>query len=415
MSKPVRLRWATAAALLVPGLALAQGAGPGFSRVPEPSWVIISSFNAVPGKDIRQVAHWRLSNDLPGTWTTAVTAAGLPPYFGGDNTSLDVLIGTYDPRPGQAYFTPTLEAKPLNTTADEQNLMLDPSGLVAIFERTDTTGYGVYLATRTQVGQPFGNVRKVSGFGTLVGVNPSLGPVGGALRCFYTDRKSIWMSGIDVANAALTGSPVEVSRPVQPGSKPFAPTPLVGADGEVEGLFLAEEVSTADSDLVWANDLDPLTSAIVCVQRPDWTNHGGPAGGYLTFAHNILPRWHVMHSETAWLAGDVEPPGGNADLLLAGVNQSQPLVPLLSAVFLSVQPSIQIPIRGYNGVFALDLASVVFIGAAVHPDWSGVGTLSFPIPNDPGLRGLRVAAQGIVIDTVKKANTFTNTAWLRIQ
>ena len=76
MKHPILRSLFLLAAILSPSL-LAQ-VGPGFSRKPQPSWIIITSFNSVPGDDIRSVHHTRLKGDKPATWTTALTVNKLP-------------------------------------------------------------------------------------------------------------------------------------------------------------------------------------------------------------------------------------------------------------------------------------------------------------------------------------------------
>ncbi|MFQ5505048.1 MAG: hypothetical protein ACE5F1_09670, partial [Planctomycetota bacterium] len=373
-----------------------------------PSWIIVNSFNSVHGNDIRQVFHVRLAGDAPGSWTTCLTVGGLPSFFGGDGKSRGVLIGTFSPFRGT--FLSKLEAKALNSTGHDEHLQLDPSGLWAILDRPG----GVWLASRTRVGTAFASPVKVSGFGNLLDVHPALGPVGGSMKCFYSDKKNILMQDIDLKGARLSGTPVVVSRPLQANAKPYAPTPIPGADGDIEGLWYSEEVGTNDSDMLWAADLDPGTAPIVQIQRNDWTNDGGIAGGFISFAHNILPRWHVMHSEGAWMLGDVEKLGGKADLTIAGVNHSLP-APLASVVFASLSPAPPVPVPGMNGAFALNLSTLLVLGATTHPDASGMGTLSLPLPTSTAFSGLRLSLQGLVVDAVKGSKTFTNTARLVIR
>ncbi len=57
-----------------------KGANPGFSRKPQPSWIILNSFNSVPGTDIQQIFHCKLPTDKDGRWTTCVTVAKLPKF-----------------------------------------------------------------------------------------------------------------------------------------------------------------------------------------------------------------------------------------------------------------------------------------------------------------------------------------------
>jgi hypothetical protein len=48
-------------------------------------------------------------------------------------------------------------------------------------------------------------------------------------------------------------------------------------------------------------------------------------------------------------------------------------------------------------------------------DADQMGKLPVPIPNDPGLRGLTLALQGLALQPSRRIFTFTNTAWLKIK
>ncbi|MEZ5988849.1 MAG: hypothetical protein R3F30_06950 [Planctomycetota bacterium] len=386
---------------------LAQGAPPGFIVKPQPSWMLINSLTSVPGTDIRSVHHLRLSNDAAGVWTTCLTVNALPSYLGGDDKSVGVLIGHFNPYQGT--FTLTLEAKALNSTSDDGYLSLDPSGLYAIFER----GSSIMLASRTSVGTAFGAPKVISGFGSNNMPTPSLGVVGGKVVCFYSDQITIYWCPIDLVNAIV--DPVKrVAVTGATGSAgAFAPRPIHGADGEVEAILFAQKVSSVDSDQVWADDLDPTTPPEVLVDTPDWTNHDSPAGGFISFAHNILPRWHLMHSETAWLVGDVEPVGGTVDILCAAVNPKPNQV--VTVVFGSAKRIARTPIPPFQGFFGVDPATFVLLGAVVHPDLEGLATLSFPVPNNPTLKGVDMVVQGLAVDSVRQLMTFTSTGLVSIR
>ena len=314
-------------------------------------------------------------------------------------------------------YTVANYTKALNS-GKEANLTLDRSGLWAIFDR-DT---GVWVSKRSSTTSAFPAPKQVAGFGTLRDVMPALGMHGGKMRVFYTDRARILMHEIDLNMTApkLVGSAIVVSLPLQKGAKPIRPTPLVGGDGDVEGLFLAEEVKphsgtgTGDADPVWAADLDPQTPPIMMINRTDWQPGGAPAGGFLSFGHDIKPRFHLMHSEIAWMIGDVEKPGGTADLRIVGVNHSHP-APLVSALYASAGTIKRVTVPNFNGWLALDVGSLFSFGFGVHPSKDGSAVLRYPIPNDSKLKGLKLHLQAIVIDSKRSQLTFTNTASLSIE
>ncbi|MFQ5505696.1 MAG: hypothetical protein ACE5F1_13000 [Planctomycetota bacterium] len=388
--------------------------GPGLSRSPGPSWIIVNSYNSVPGQWIGSVQHVKLANNGSGKWTSALTVGALPAFFGGDGISSGIAIGEFDPYKGT--FQISIEAASLNSKLNDRYLMLSPDGLWAIFERPD----GVWLGSRKSSGTKFALPVKVTGLST--GVYPALGPVGGKMKVFYSSGQTIVMQDIDLANARVLGTPVIVYRVIQAGAKPISPSPLVGADGDVEGLFLSEMVKprttpgTGDADMVWANDLDPVTPGLVWQQRTDWTSHGGVAGGFIYWTHD-LPRpiyWHVMHSEGAWLLGDDETPGGTANIRTGAVHFSAPS-PLYSVLYMAGSDARPLPIPRVYGAFALDFLSMFLAGIIATTSPDGTADISFPIPPSPKLKGIKVALQAVVVDPKKPMKTLTNTAWLHIR
>ena len=393
------------------------GSGPGFTRLPSPSFVIIKAFNSVPAVqstgDVRHVHHTKLSNNLDGQWTAAVSTKDLQ-FFGGNSASVGVMIGIFDPVGGG--FIGTTQAQALNSAQDDERLTLSPDGLWAIFERSGT---GVMLASRAAVGTPFGSPVAVSGFGGLNDVYPNLAQVGGQWKCFYTDGQSIQMQDIDLQNAMLTGSATVVANAVQAGAMPISPTPVIGADGDAEGLWMSEVVTpktgpaTGDADPVWHNDLDPNTPGVIVSQRTDWQCCGGLAGGYIYFSHDITPSWHIMHGEGAWMIGDSDVRGGTADIRTAAVHQSAPN-PLFSTLMFGVAEAPPVSVGPFQGKFALSGLSPISVNFATTSR-DGIADLSFAIPNFPILANVSLPMQCAVSNLVVGSVVFTNTAWLHIK
>ncbi len=398
--------------------------GLGFTLKPSPSWIIISSASSVPGADIRQVFHVKLSNNFPGEWTTAlvvndlpnlaISCAGVVSTIGGTGSSVGVVIGKFDPAFGT--FCVTDEAAALNSASDERHINLSPDGLWAIFERPT----GVFLSSRAAVGTQFGAPVQVTGFTAGNRYYPALGPIGGVMNVFYTDGTNIVRQPIDLGAAALTGSPVIVSNPAQAGAMPISPTPIIGADGDVEMLWMADEVSprtqpfVGDSDPVIASDLDPSTPAVVQVNRTDYQCCGSFAGGYVYFSHDISPAWHLMHSEAAILVGDDEVVGGTADLQASGVNPNAPSA-LIATYFLSVGVAPPFTLFGIGGALGLDPSVLLQIGQSATTSADGTSSLSFPIPNNGALAGASLALQAVLTNSSTLSNTLSNTAWLHIR
>ena len=305
--------------LALPALGVAQ-ANPGVTKKGMSSILVAGS---IPGNDARTVSFAKLSNNPAGEITASITTTGLTALYGGDGSSMGVVIGLYDPANGT--YLPTFEANALNSTADESFLHLSPDGLTAIFQRPD----GSYLSSRASVGNAFGAPTKITGLGT--DAQAALGPVGGQMMVFFTDGTNIQMQAIDLGTASLTGSASTVSTPVQSGAACISPFPIMGADGDVEGLFLSEEVTAkssptaydGDADPTWAGDLDPSTPNVTMIQRTDYQCCGGVASGHFSFSHQINPPGnHAMHFEVAVLTGDVATTGGTANIRSAAANGS---------------------------------------------------------------------------------------------
>jgi hypothetical protein len=396
--------------------AVAQvGTGPGYTKVPSPSFIIIKAFNSVPGDDVRHVHFVKLSNNPAGQWTAAVTSQNLQ-FYVGSGTGVGVMIGLFDPFLGT--FTPTIpfQAQNLNSTLDDNHLTLSPDGLWAILERSDGN---VYLGSRANVNAQFGTPVAVTGFGALTDVYPNLAKVGGQWKCFYTDQTHIVMQDINLVTASLTGSPTIVANAVVPNARPISPTPVIGADGDAEGLWASDQIVpktlpfTGNADPVWHNDLDPSTPGVVQEQNPDWQCCGGLAGGFIYFSHDITPNWHVMHGEGAWMIGDSEAIGGSADILTAGVHKSSPN-PLFSTLLFGAAEGPPLSIPPFQGRLGLQPVFPVTVTFGTTSR-DGIASISFGIPNDPGLQGLSLPLQAAVTNFVVGTLVFTNTAWLHIQ
>jgi len=119
--------------------------------------------------------------------------------------------------------------------------------------------------------------------------------------------------------------------------------------------------------------------------------------------------WDV---DVAWMLGDSEAPGGTADITAAvslAPNQIASTV-----VLMSIGESKPLNIPGFSGSFGLNLSVVMSLGAMVHKDASHRGVLSFKIPSDPKLKGIKLALQGLSINNMTKKVVFTNTTFLNI-
>jgi len=412
--------------------ALAQGpVSPGLSSVDQVSKVFdinkapFTGTSGTGGNAIMQISFEKIVGDSAGTWTVGLTVQALNTTYGGDSSSQCVLMGKFDQV--KQVFTPSLDGKALSSTNHDFGLMFEPTlGRYCVFDRYDLSNnhLGVFFASRSNFTQPFGKPVQISGIqGSGVG-DPSIGNVGGKLKLFYAGSnptQGIWMADLDISNLSApkaVGTPVLVSTGHTSGAIAHSPSPITGADGDVEGLFLASRVSSA-SDMYLADDLDPSTPIVLVNTDTYWQNNGGVAGGTFHWADaSSTPTGYYVataESQGAWLLGDIEALNGTMNITGAAHNPtSSPLIPSITVLFISGGFGSPIQLPGWNGSFGLDLRTYAPFGAMTHSDASEMASMSFPVPNLAQLKGITFIVQGLNVHPVKQLYTWTNTARLTI-
>lgn len=395
------MRILTLSAVVLAGSLCAQGAGPGVIIKTRVSKAFTYANMTGTGTNISQISLVKMLNDPAGTWTACVTMANLATKFGGTG-GRGVLMGKWDS--AKDTFTPTLTANSFNAASTPFGLMVEPwRGLIAV------TDLPTQVATRSIFTQPFG--KPIPIVGLAGGTDPAVGYVGGKLKLFWLDsvgsQQGIVMQDFDATTGMRSGTPVLVSNNI--GGTAHSPTPILGSDGEVEGLWLAD-LAGSDSDMYFANDLDPKTPIFRVEDNTGWSNNGGIAGGTLFWAG--APNGGTGASETAvaWLLGDVEKVGGKIDMTAAVSATIPPAA--ITATFVSDKVIAPLQIPGIGGALGLNPAVLQPLGNIVHTTPTQRGTLSFQLPNDPTLKGVHAPIQGVSIVLGKL--TFTNTAWLTI-
>ncbi|MFQ5504625.1 MAG: hypothetical protein ACE5F1_07505 [Planctomycetota bacterium] len=390
---------------------------PGLSRAPANSTIFTTGTGGnVPGATVQQISFQRLPGQAAGKWTACLTVTGLSTTWGGSGGS-DLFIAELDRTTNPPTLKKTLEAKNLNGFGTEFGLMIDRTGKYAVFDRSS----GVYFAHRTGPGVAFGTPVAVQGFGIIAPsfVDPSLGYVRDLatntikLTMFWVSNGKIVMNFLNITNLSapkidLTKS-VVVVNPAKSGT-PNSPTPADGPDGETEGLFTAE-VAGSDNDMFWAEDLRATTPHTILIDTTNWINNGGFSGGMFHWADSGAPSYHVVDAQGAWLLGDDEKIGGQADVFGAAFKKGR--TPLFMAIFMSGKTTTApLTIPGINGKFGLDLtAGFQLLGSFNITGADERGATSFPIPPNTGFVGKSVSLQGLAIDPVNRVNTFTNTAF----
>ena len=386
-------------------LAAQTGSPPGISKAMSFSSQITVGSNGSSGfSSISQISHQQLPRDPAGTWTTCLSGGGLATAFGGVGGS-DMLIGRWNRLTKK--FTRTTEAAKLNSTGTDFGLMLDSTGRHAVFDRAS----GPFYAFRVAPGIAFSTATAIAGI-TGVFVDPALGRINGKLVLFFIIGPDIVMQSLDVSNPTapkVTGTAVIVAKTMKSGGTANSPTPLIGKDGDTEGLFAADVVSP-DNDMTFNADLNPATPALMFVNTNGWINNGGVAGGMFTFANAN----QVSQVETAWLVGDDEAIGKIADITGAVIKGGA--TPAITVLFMAAKEITPLPkIGSFFGNFALDIPTLFVLGSMPHLFANETASISFPIPNDTRLKNISVALQGLSVDTNSGNATFTNTAFLSIR
>ena len=401
----------------------AQGVPPGLSSPFARSTVFDTTRAPFAGcmNNLQQIAFQVLPCNAPDEFTVTMTAGNLCATYGGSGAALGLIEGTYNVTTG--VVTLTTNANAIQTPGSQHfNLQLEPgTGRYCVFDRF-SSGFayqGIFFSSRPACGMPFGAAVAVQNVASpfASGADPSLGYVGGQLKLFYAatinGATSIYMDGLDLTNLnapRALGTPVLV-RPSSRGGNPNSPTLITGPDGDVEGLWHADQLGNAN-DILFAPTLDPTLPSQFAYQNTFWKNNGGLAGGRLMCSDGTIGYTQIGEAHGAWLLGDEEAPGGTADLFGGAWFGSGSVA--VTVVFLSSGVGTNLSVPGMNGAFALNVNPLIILGSMAH-DARQLASTSVPIPNDPSLSGARLAIQGLSVDLLANVGTFTNNAWIKVR
>lgn len=408
---------------VLPDLAPAQGVPPGLSSpfARSTAFDITRPPFAGCGNNLQQIAFQVLPCNAPDEFTVTMSVGNLCATYNGSGAAIGLVEGTYNVTTG--VVTLNTNANAIQTPGSQHfNLQLEPgTGRYCVFDRF-TAGFayqGIFFASRAACGMPFGASVQVANVTSAFasGADPSLGYLGGRLKLFYSATiggvTSIYVDDLDVTNPAApraAGSPVLVRASTR-GGNPNSPTVITGPDGDVEGLWHADQLGNGN-DLLFAASLDPTQPTQMTYQNASWKNNGGLAGGRLMCSDGTFAYTQIGEARGAWLVGDEEAPGGTADIFGGAYATTAGATVTVVIMSNSVGPTLNIP--GIFGGFALNPAFIPILGAMVH-DQRQLASMTVPIPNAPGLSGARVPIQGLAVDLVANAFTFTNNAWIRVR
>lgn len=386
-------------------------------------------------RPIYAISAHKQPSDPAGQWTICMTVRALQGY--GNPSRSGFVMAKWNP----SSATPLVlvhDADAVNGDYVDYNLNLEPSGRYCVFDRFNLLPgnvlqhVGVFLATRANDQVPFGAPLQVTGLQGLQNwADPSLGYVHGQLKLFYgalvQDQNNQQVAGIvmddlvDVTTApAVAGNPVLVAQPLDRGGQPLwychSPYPIHGADGDVEGLFLAEGDSPSGvSNVYFAADLDPLTPHVETLTSSLWMTSGGLAGG--TLLHSDTVDSQAPHvAEGAWLLGDVTHPGERADIRVTAYSEPGQPRACVSVYFSPFWLPHPITLPWANGQLAIPFLGRA--GAGVVPDADQQIDFRFRVPSHPILRGCDLAIQGVAMHRSAQngwVQTFTNSATVRVR
>lgn len=428
------------------GLASAQGGpiAPGsisggnvLSPVFQQTWLTANTDAYLPSatsKWVAQASSNQLFNNVPGTWTFQLTLYGLNSNYGNTNASgtyQGVVMGTYD----QAANTwkPNTLGNNMNTAAGGSfGLMLsgDIQGQLAAVDWAS----GVMVSRRATATQAFPVPTQVAGI-TNTYVDPSIAKWKGKDMLLWVDLYTsggnnlsrILMQELNMGSypttVTLTGTALVVADVTKPGTGTInvhSPTPIMGRDGRIHGLWMSERLGN-DSDQVYKADLRVAKGheQVICFDNTAWYNNGAVPGGRLIAANSGSTGGFyngLHHEDFAWLVGDELDIGTSGEFI--GAMWDTNTGPNVTAVFVSagylpIAGGVSIP--GIKGKFGLDLTTLIMFGTMAHADATQRATMPVVIPNDPGLKGKSFTLQGLSVDPgAPTVQAFTNTAWLNI-
>lgn len=393
----------TLSALAPAAQVAAQGqVGPGVFDAPTAAAGLSPARLGVQG--VHAMHMVRLLEDPPLHWRCALTVDGLPPSRGGQG-GRDLLTGLYDA--GQDVFVADGEALPLNSAGDDSGLSLHASGLLATFERPGQ----VLIARRGSLGQPWNIAGVVANLPIQTQYEPALADVDGRTHLLFDNAPQIVMVPLDLATLQV-GPEVVVVAPARAGCVAHSAVPILDDNANLIGVSHHERLGTA-SELRLALDLDPSTPSLTAVQAPNWLRHGGFAGGAFFDVEQRAAGDAAVRTGLTWMPRHRARPGDDAflDVYVGGALVAQPLNPGVTLVSPRLAPlPIQLP--GFENALGVDPAELLILWNTLTPTGERAGAW-LPVPADPGLTGLQLATQALVLTPSRMQ--FSNAALLDVR
>jgi hypothetical protein len=412
---------------LLCGAATAQ-VGPGIIKGETESKVFNISYKAIKDltvSEIQAISHYRTVGLKPSEATTCLTVKGLASSHGGNGTNVGILMGVHDLKADT--FVANKKAAKLNSAGDDFGLHVgDPATpILARIAVLDWPAGPQISDLRDTTGSDYPSPSAISGFGSTTYVDPSLGKYDGKFWLFYVAGGG---SSIDMAELVKDSTTkkwsvnltkgIQVVVPSVTGNLVHSPSPVIGKDGDVEGLFYAERTGT-DSDMYFKSGLDKATKGGLVNDQTYWQNNGGYFGGtfYWGDARSTPSAYYaaVYTANTTWMVGDSEKAGGTIDLTAgcwSGATTGPVTVLLVSGGLLSTP----VTVPGILGKYGLDLTTLVTgLGVIAHSPLNHEGSISLPIPSSLSPATIYMQGLSVTNDGTKAVFAFTNTGSFSIK
>lgn len=406
------------------GIAQAQTT-PGLLTKDQPSKVFdttTTTFKNLGSTRIMGISFYQLATNTPGTWTACLTVQALSATYGG-GSSQSIVMGIYNME--KKTFTPDKRANALNTTGNDFGLHISrPLGRYAVLDHAA----GPVISERLKFGpkDPFPKPKIISGPSGAY-VDPSIGRVNNTLMLFWVDgstaNNQISMAPLIKSSSGNwsidTKKKVIVAKPNVSTNIVHSPSPITDKKGEVIGLFLAERAGT-DSNMYFKDSLDLKRRHLLVNKHTYWQNNGGLTGGRFHWADaSSTPTPYyakTVEAKGSWIIGGTAKIGNLISIWGGFDNSANPWTPNLTVLMASPKLSpTQIPIPGIQHSLGLDIKTLFpNFGILTYKDKSQRSVLSFPVPNDKGLVGVKLYLQGLSIQPKPQTLIFSNTTQLNI-
>jgi hypothetical protein len=325
---------------------------------------------------VSQVSMVPHPNGTPGLYLGGMTVVGLSPALGGVG-GFDVVSFTYSRTTN--VVTLNANAKSLNTASFESGLHWAPSGLYAVAN----CNAGPCQATTAT---PAGVLNAPTIVNGVVGLDAVPRRLNGNDVLFYSRSPDIAWRIHDVANSQSGGAANVCASPSVAGRTLGSAWPLVGADGNVQGMMAVETDPVAvAADWNWSGDLDPATPHVVGQVSPGFIEFSGcEAGGRIYMPRLQNFQYETVEYDVIGMLGDYVPvTGGRADLTAFAPIKAAAAPPDLTVIVNGFGFIAPLPVLGINNLLGVNPNIITVLDVILHDNATGRGSVNFSMPTLP--------------------------------